>query len=298
MKTSTTFLFAAIAALSPLVSAHGSVSVFTGSGKSYDGPLPAGAVISSPVRQIDNLEPIKDTTSTDMTCGFGASPSASQVAPVSAGSVVNFDWRSGIPGVNWPHTFGPLMTYMAKCPTTADKCDASTLKWFKTDQQGLRPDGTWFQAEINAGHAFNTTIPNGLEDGDYLVRHEIIALHNAMTLGLAEFYVSCTQVRVSGGGSASPSSSQLVSFPGAYSATDPGILINIFNGLKSYPYPGPSLFVGTGSAAPASSSSSSSSTAPTGKAKPKKCNVKSHKRMNSRVMRRLVQQELAGASSS
>lgn len=45
------------------------------------------------------------------------------------------------------------------------------------------------------------------------------------------FYMSCYQVNVGGSGSASPPT---VKFPGAYSATDPGILINIYEPMKSY----------------------------------------------------------------
>ena len=54
--------------------------------------------------------------------------------------------------------------------------------------------------------------------------------------------LQCAQVRVSGGsGSASPS--PLVSFPGAYKATDPGIMINIYNnGGKTYQPAGPAVF--------------------------------------------------------
>ena len=46
--------------------------------------------------------------------------------------------------------------------------------------------------------------------------------------GGAQFYISCAQVSVSGG-SGSKSPSELVSFPGAYSPNDPGLLINIYN---------------------------------------------------------------------
>ena len=51
---------------------------------------------------------------------------------------------------------------------------------------------------------------------------QLIALQIAVSLGGAEFYPSCTQVRVSGSGNGAPNST--VSFPGAYSDTDPGIL--------------------------------------------------------------------------
>ncbi|CCA76320.1 hypothetical protein PIIN_10315, partial [Serendipita indica DSM 11827] len=42
-----------------------------------------------------------------------------------------------------------------------------------------------------------------------------------------QFYLACAQLNVVNGGSANPS--PLVSFPGAYKATDPGILINIYS---------------------------------------------------------------------
>ena len=43
--------------------------------------------------------------------------------------------------------------------------------------------------------------------------------------------MSCFQVNVGGSGTANPAT---VKFPGAYSATDPGILINIYQQLNSY----------------------------------------------------------------
>lgn len=78
--------------------------------------------------------------------------------------------------------------------------------------------------------SINIPIPSCVENGDYLLRAEHIALHSASTVGGAQFYLSCAQVTISGGsGTAKP---QKVSMPGAYSANDPGILINIY-----YPVP-------------------------------------------------------------
>ena len=54
---------------------------------------------------------------------------------------------------------------------------------------------------------------------------EIIALHLAQSIGGAEFYPACIQLNVTGSGNAVPKSSDLLSFPGAYSATDPGIYV-------------------------------------------------------------------------
>lgn len=70
------------------------------------------------------------------------------------------------------------------------------------------------------------TIPKCIADGEYLVRFEHIGLHSASSPGGAQLYISCAQVKVTGGsGGASPN---LMSFPGAYSATDPGLMVNIY----------------------------------------------------------------------
>jgi len=57
-------------------------------------------------------------------------------------------------------------------------------------------------------------------------RGQIIALHAAYTYPGAQFYPGCHQVNVSGGGSTTPTG--LVSIPGAYKATDPGITYDAY----------------------------------------------------------------------
>lgn len=85
------------------------------------------------------------------------------------------------------------------------------------------------------------TIPSCLPAGDYLMRSEQIALHTASSEGGAQFYLSCGQLSVTGGGSTTPQN--LVAFPGAYKATDPGILINInYPKPTNYTNPGPATF--------------------------------------------------------
>lgn len=87
----------------------------------------------------------------------------------------------------------------------------------------------------------SVTIPKCIPDGDYLFRIEHIGLHVAQSKGGAQFYISCGQITVSGGGNATPGPT--VAFPGAYSATDPGILINInYPVPTSYTNPGPKPF--------------------------------------------------------
>lgn len=66
-----------------------------------------------------------------------------------------------------------------------------------------------------------------MPSGDYLLRIEHIALHGASNTNGAQFYISCAQITVTGGGSGTPS--PLVAFPGAYKSSDPGIKVNIYS---------------------------------------------------------------------
>jgi cellulase len=58
---------------------------------------------------------------------------------------------------------------------------------------------------------------------------------NLLTNSLAD------QLSVTGGGSASPA---LIQFPGAYQASDPGILIDIYASMATYVAPGPTVYSG------------------------------------------------------
>ena len=84
----------------------------------------------------------------------------------------------------------------------------------------------------------SVTLPEKVAPGEYLVRNEIIALQLAVSLGGAEFYPSCTQIRV--GGSQTGTPNQTVLFPGAYSDNDPGIYDpNVYTPGAPYIFPGP-----------------------------------------------------------
>lgn len=93
-------------------------------------------------------------------------------------------------------------------------------------------------------------IPSDIAPGDYLLRAEVIALHVAGGLNGAQFYPSCYQITVTGGGSANPSG---VLLPGAYKNTDPGILVDIHQKLSSYIDPGPTVYAGGVSKTPGAS---------------------------------------------
>ncbi|THG94969.1 hypothetical protein EW026_g6601 [Hermanssonia centrifuga] len=253
MKTSSAYL--SLLALVPYVAGHGYLSQVAIDGQVYQGNVPNNYKAPSPIRLIDDVSPVKGATNVFMSCGQNAA-NAEVVAPANPGSSVAFSWASG-DSTNWPHNTGPLMTYMAACTgTTCDQFNASQAQWFKIDEAGKESDGsTWVQANIQQGQSYTVTLPQNMMPGDYLIRHEIIALHVATTVGGAEFYPSCTQVRIGGNGTGTPDST--VSFPGAYSDTDPGIFDpTVFNPGSNYTFPGPplsNLVSGDNSTAPASS---------------------------------------------
>jgi len=110
------------------------------------------------------------------------------------------------------------------------------------------------------------TLPTALPSGEYLIRIEHIALHAAWTVGGAQFYLSCGQINVINGGSGTPG--PLVSFPGAYSAMDPGIKYDIYGyPPKAYKAPGPAVWSGgsSGGSPPVSTDTATTSATTTSK---------------------------------
>jgi hypothetical protein len=81
------------------------------------------------------------------------------------------------------------------------------------------------------------------------MRHEIIALQNAGSIGGAEHYPSCFQLTITGGESSLPPmefvssipKNETAQFPGAYGSKDPGLYLNVYDTPLDYAaiYPGP-----------------------------------------------------------
>ncbi|KAI0764166.1 glycosyl hydrolase family 61-domain-containing protein, partial [Trametes elegans] len=74
------------------------------------------------------------------------------------------------------------------------------------------------------GDDYNMLVPPNIVPGQYMIRHEIIALHEAVNGGNAQFYPVCIQIDIGGRGSGVPN--ETVHFPGAYHATDPGVEVD------------------------------------------------------------------------
>ncbi|CAE7212184.1 unnamed protein product [Rhizoctonia solani] len=215
------------------VYAHGYVKKVEVLGsESFNGPKPgATGVNKSPIRGITDQSPVKDLQSKDLVCGFGATP-GSVVASAKPGDTLVYSWANDLAeNGNWIHDTGPVMMYFAQVPAgqTADTFTGEGAQWFKTDQAGKK-NNKWVQGSFMSGATFKTKIPETLANGDYLVRHEIVALHNAENKGGVEFYPSCFQLRVknSNAGNATVTATPTLSFPGSYTANDPGLLVNVF----------------------------------------------------------------------
>ncbi|KZW04279.1 fungal cellulose binding domain-containing protein [Exidia glandulosa HHB12029] len=181
--------------------------------------------------------PVTDVTSPDIRCYTSETNAGATTANVTAGSTVGF---TAVTDISHP---GPALVYMAKAPSQAAGWDGSGAVWFKIFEMPptISASGmTWPSSGLTQ---INFPIPKSLPSGQYLIRVEHIALHTAGSAGGAQFYLSCGQVNVANGRSGSPS--PLVSFPGAYKATDPGILINIYYPVPtSYTMPGPAVWHG------------------------------------------------------
>lgn len=263
MKLTISLLISLLTATSAF--AHGYVAEIDIAGKSYAGNVPGGRDNPSVIFQISDVSPVKGASNPSLNCGLNATP-ATLVASANPGDKIDFHWKGG-GGSNWPHNTGPMLTYMASCgDQSCIKFNSTTAKWFKIQQIGQKSDGAWAQADIMAGAPASITLPSNIASGNYLIRHEIIALQLAVSMGGAEFYPSCSQLTIGGSGTGKPQDSELVSFPGAYHDDDPGIYVpNVYNGNLDYQFPGPhvSSFVGDSNSGSSGSSTGGNSSATT-----------------------------------
>jgi hypothetical protein len=161
--------------------------------------------------------------SEELRCNKGATTAASKTYDVKAGDKIGFKlWFNEF--IEHP---GPAFVYMSKAPGDVSSYDGSG-DWFKAYEGGLcggspGTDTSWCTWQKDR---IEFTIPADIEDGEYLVRPEHIAIHEGH-VGKAQFYMECAQLRISGGGGKTPS--PLVKIPGLYSAQDPGIAFNKWN---------------------------------------------------------------------
>ncbi|KAJ5548548.1 endoglucanase-4 precursor [Penicillium frequentans] len=262
--TKTASLFLASAAL---VAGHGYVSSIVVDGTTYGGYLvdtyyyesdpPELIAWSTNATDDGYVAPTAYDTS-NIVCHKGSAPGALS-APIAPGGSVTLTWNT------WPDDHhGPVITYLANCNGSCSDVDKVDLAFFKIDAGGLINDtvipGTWATDELIADSYSRTlTIPTDIAAGEYVLRHEIIALHGAEDLDGAQNYPQCINLNVTGSGTATPSGTLGEDL---YKDTDPGIYVDIWATLTTYDIPGPTLYT-AGSAATATAAVASSATTST-----------------------------------
>ncbi|KAI0883087.1 carbohydrate-binding module family 1 protein [Annulohypoxylon maeteangense] len=267
MKTSA--LFAALASVST-VAAHGHVNNVVIDGVFYQGYDPTTfpyqqsppTVVGWTTSQTDNgfIEP-NSFSSADIICHKNAK-NAGGHAQVKAGDSIAITWNT------WPESHkGPMIDYLAPCGDSCETVDKETLEFFKIDEVGLLDDttapGNWgSDVLISNGLTWMVQIPANIKAGNYVLRHETIALHSAGSTNGAQAYPQCFNLQITGDGTDSPAGTLGTKL---YTPQDPGILINIYTTGIKYTIPGPTLIAGASSSvAQTSSAITSTGTATVG----------------------------------
>ncbi|KAK7918296.1 glycosyl hydrolase family 61-domain-containing protein [Apiospora marii] len=218
------------------VAAHCQVTELQVNGKSQ------GTGINKYIRSPANNSPVKALDTPNLVCNVNGGKAAPSFVTAAAGDTVTFEWmhdKKGDDIIDGSHK-GPIITYIA--PYTEDAGTGPI--WSKIDEEGLT-GGKWAVDNLIAAKGKkDVKIPADLKAGKYLVRQEIIALHEADAAPTAngrgaQFYPSCAQLDITGSGTAVPDQNFDIQ---SYSGTDPGIKFNIYGGATSYKIPGPALW--------------------------------------------------------
>jgi hypothetical protein len=214
-------LFTVAALLAAKAAAHGAVTSYVIDGVAYPGYQGFSPANGPPTieRQWSDYNPVLSVSDAKMRCNGGTSAPLS--APVKAGGKVRALWSQ------WTHAQGPVMVWLFKCAGDFASCDGSGAGWFKIDQMGMTAPpltGTsWGTAVVMKQLYWESTIPTAIANGNYLIRHELLALHQSNT---PQFYPECAQIVISGGGGKSPAASYLTAIPSYASASDPGVNVS------------------------------------------------------------------------
>ncbi|GES56841.1 endoglucanase [Aspergillus terreus] len=195
-------------------------------------------------------DPIYPVTSKDMACGYDGEKAVSRVCPAKASSLLTFEFReypdAAQPGAIDISHKGPCAVYMKKVDDATADDNAAGDGWFKIWQEDYdSAAGKWCTEKLIDNDGFlSVRVPEDIVQGYYLVRTELLALHNAdANPPDPQFYVGCAQVFVQGGGSAKPATVSIGE--GTYHVDGmPGLTFNIYDQPMKLPYPmfGPKVY--------------------------------------------------------
>ncbi|KAF2646075.1 hypothetical protein P280DRAFT_524742 [Massarina eburnea CBS 473.64] len=211
----------------------------------YDRIIVNGTVIGQPyehVRHHNNTNiPLQNVNATSMRCNInGDSGANTSVYTVSAGSTLGFAVAD-----TFGHP-GPQQVYISRAPGDDVKSYDGSGEWAKIYTLTYTLNGTGggegvLKWATYRAQTFEFKLPAELEDGEYLLRPEGLALHAAHKKDNAQFYVACAQIRVTGGGKGVPGPT--IKFPGGYKWDSPGVLIpGFWSQITNYTSPGPKLW--------------------------------------------------------
>ncbi|KAF1837397.1 glycoside hydrolase [Decorospora gaudefroyi] len=230
--------------LPPLATAHGHVEQVIADGTTYQG-WNAALRYQTPIPQTvgwqaDNLDngfvPPSSFASPDIICHKAGKSNGAYVR-VRPFSNVTFKWDT------WPVSHaGPIQEYIAACGGDCGAVRKEDLHWVKMKSgawKGGSNPGNWVTDDfVRRGFEWDVTIPN-LAPGNYVIRHEIIALHAAGQPNGAQAYPQCVNFRVEGSGTMVLTGG--VPATRFYKPEDPGILFNLYRQFSEYVVPGPPL---------------------------------------------------------
>ncbi|KAF2268069.1 glycoside hydrolase [Lojkania enalia] len=240
----------ALGSVLPFALAHGHVRGITVDGDWTPGADPVWYYYSAGQRPItagwdalnqDNGFVSPDSFGTaNIACHKSATPGKLYVN-ADAGDTVTFYWNT------WPDSHkGPIINYIAPCNGDCTTQSSANLRWTKISQGALITPGgtgTWVTDELIRNNFTSTmTIPRNLKAGNYVIRHEIIALHGGQNDNGAQNYPQCINFKIGGSGSVAPPAG--VAGTALYKRNEPGIIFNLYTNPTSYTYPGPTVWTG------------------------------------------------------
>ncbi|KAJ6590027.1 glycoside hydrolase family 61 protein [Mycena vulgaris] len=226
-----------------------------------------------------------------MSCEGSSKSGAPQTISVDAGDEIEVFWEGATSELKgkggtgsltaynpWVHAMGFIFDYITSCNGDCAKFDATNAGWTKIAHAGIdtsqtisselratmkgKPEqyyptsgsGLWAMAKmVQQGSKWNIKIPSSLKSGQYMIRHELAAVHNPKnsdpTTG-PQLYIACIQLDVTNGGSATlPAGTQAKSLydpNGAFANTN--VLSGSFK-AADVAIPGPAIWNGVSAAA-------------------------------------------------
>ncbi|KAJ3049749.1 hypothetical protein HK097_009292 [Rhizophlyctis rosea] len=242
---------AAILGFAASVSAHSTIyNVFIngvdqglGCGVDANGKQTGGPSNSKYIRCPPNNNPVKDLTSSAVACNVN-NAEAPQWLQVKGTDAITFEWHhdsaTSADDIIASSHKGPVVVYIAPASS-----NGSGPVWVKIYEDGGSPSSWGVDKLIAARGRHYINLPN-LAPGKYLIRPELITLHEADTAYSSnpargvQLYPNCIQIEVSGSGSNTLPSG--VAFPGTYTYADKGLVYNLYSPAGAYVIPGPAVW--------------------------------------------------------